>query len=94
MGLREEGVSWDEIPGRLTAEGAFLPEAEHTIRELKTAINAKKRSRGMALLAIGTAICFFSMLFTFLFGHSYVMLYGLTMVGVTIAFTGLVYVMG
>jgi hypothetical protein len=55
---------------------------------------AKDRNTGMILLGIGSALCLMSMLYTFIYGHNYFMLYGLTMIGVSVAFAGLVYIMG
>lgn len=92
--MRSQGLSWTAIREKLIEEGSdellVTPAVELQRREQQ----ARNRNIGMILLGIGSALCFASMVYTFLFGHSYFMLYGLTMIGVCVAFAGLVYIMG
>lgn len=88
------GYDKDQILEQLQSGGLPFEEAEQLYAAVKKEIQMKSRSIGMILIMIGAALCFFSMVYTFFFGHSYFMLYGITLVGVTVAFAGLVYVMG
>lgn len=92
--LRAEGHDWEQITDRMRESGIPEDEAVAAIGFVKKERRAKNRNLGMILLALGSACCFFSLMFTFMFGHNYFILYGITMLGVTIAFAGLVYVMG
>lgn len=89
-----DGAGWDQIREQLISDGLETAGAEEIVGVLKEERTIRNRNRGMALLLIGAALCFGSMLFTFLVGHNYFVLYGLTMIGVTVAFAGLVYIMG
>ncbi len=88
------GMDWEEIENKLITDGIGENPAREAVTLVRKERQAKFRSRGMMLLLLGSAICLFSMVFTFIFGHDYFMLYGLTIIGVSIAFAGLVYVMG
>jgi hypothetical protein len=92
--LKAEGLGWDAILDRLKQKGIEASEAENALEALKKEFRTKNRNIGMTLLLLGSFICAFSMGYTYFFGHSVFMLYGLTMLGVGIAFVGLVYVMG
>lgn len=92
--FRAEGLDWERIEERLKNLGVPAEQRAESMMTVKKEIRAKFRNRGMALIALGSVLCFLSMLFTFMFGHNYFVLYGLTLLGVTIAFAGLVYVMG
>ena len=92
--LKAEGLNWDRVRQRLMESGVQEESAAESIATVKKEIRLKNRSIGMILIMIGSALCFFSMVYTYFFGHNYFMLYGLTMLGVTVAFAGLVYVMG
>lgn len=92
--MRAGGMEWDSISEQLKQQGIAEEQATEAITAVKQEIRAKNRNTGMILLGIGSALCFFSMLYTFMVGHNYFMLYGLTLIGITVAFIGLVYVMG
>ncbi len=92
--LMSEGLDWELIQMRLTEMGADPDLAAEATKLVRKEIHAASRSKGMVLIGIGSAICAFSMFYTLLFGHNYFILYGLTIVGVTLAFAGLVFVMG
>lgn len=91
---KSEGLDWDRISMRLQEQGLSESEADEALQVVKKEIRVKNKNLGMILLGIGSFLCFFSMVYTFFFGHNYFMLYGLTMIGVSIAFAGLVYIMG
>ncbi|MCC7298951.1 MAG: hypothetical protein IT244_11515 [Bacteroidia bacterium] len=91
---KSEGMGWETIETLLEEHGYSPRQAEDAIQLVKKEIRAKHRSLGMLLLGIGSILCLFSMMFSLLVGPNTFVLYGLTMIGVTIAFAGLVYVMG
>lgn len=91
---KSSGMDWERISLRLQEEGLSPSEADEAMNWVKKEQRTKNKNIGMVLLGLGSAICFFSMVYTFFFGHNYFMLYGLTMIGVSIAFAGLVYIMG
>jgi hypothetical protein len=92
--LVSEGHEWDGIREKLQQTGLSEEKASEIVNLLKSEKITRNRNRGLTLLMIGAAICLFSMIYTFAFGHSYTMLYGLTMVGVSLCFAGLVCIMG
>lgn len=89
-----DGSNWEQIQEGLSKAGCTEADAGEIIRILKAERTVRNRNRGLALLMIGAGLCFGSMLFTFLVGHNVFVLYGLTMIGVTLSFGGLVYIMG
>lgn len=89
-----EGLSSEAIVNQLKSDGIAPEDTLSVIEKLKAIRREAKRSTGMLLIGIGTAICAFSMGYTFFFGPSDFMLYGLTLLGVLVAFTGLVFIMG
>lgn len=92
--LLSEGHEWDGIREKLIQSGLTEEKADELVGMLKAEKIARNRNRGLTLLMIGALLCFFSMIYTFAFGHSYTMLYGLTMIGVSLCFAGLVCIMG
>jgi len=92
--LMSEGHEWDGIKEKLQQTGLSEDKASEIVNLLKSEKITRNRNRGLTLLLVGAAICLFSMIYTFAFGHSYTMLYGLTMVGVSLCFAGLVCIMG
>jgi hypothetical protein len=91
---RADGMDWERITQKLLETGVSSEAAEQVVQVVKKERRLKNKNIGMMMLALGSALCFFSMTYTYFYGHSYFMLYGLTMIGVGIAFVGLVYVMG
>lgn len=92
--LLANGLDMDTIVQQLTSSGMTEEMALELLQSIKKEKRAKNRSLGSILLLVGSALCFASMLFTFFVGPNPWMLYGLTMLGVTIAFIGLVYILG
>ncbi|MBL7810652.1 MAG: hypothetical protein JNL57_00395 [Bacteroidetes bacterium] len=92
--LRSKGYLWNEISEQLINEGTESDVAEQTVNQVRLAIRKRNTNRGMTLLFIGAFICLAAMMYTFLVGHNVPVLYGGTLVGISIAFAGLVYIMG
>jgi hypothetical protein len=92
--LRSNGFGWDEVSEQLIVDGVPQHEAKEMVKTIRSAQHKKSHDKGMKLVFIGAAICLASMVFTFLTGHSFSILYAGTSVGVGIAFMGLVYIMG
>ncbi len=92
--LLAEGLDVDGVVQQLTSSGITAEMALELVQSIKKEKRAKNRSLGSVLLLVGSAMCFASMLFTFFVGPNPWMLYGLTMLGVTVAFIGLVYILG
>lgn len=92
--LASDGLAWDSIAARLVEIGFAEPEANAAIDYVKKEKRSRNKNIGIVLILIGAALCFFSMVYTYFFGHSYLMLYGLTVLGVSMSFAGLVYIMG
>lgn len=88
------GMDFDTMHQKLTEAGMAAQDAEAICQLVKKEKRARNRNTGMILLGIGSALCLLSMVYTFVYGHNYFMLYGLTMIGVSVAFAGLVYIMG
>ncbi len=88
------GMDLETMNQKLIEAGMAAEDAEAICQLVKKEKRARNRNTGMILLGIGSALCLLSMVYTFVYGHNYFMLYGLTMIGVSVAFAGLVYIMG
>jgi len=96
--LYEGGHTTDEIRQRLISRGlemALVDEMVYTIKEVRM---KRRRSRGLIFTGIGAVVLVLAFAVTFLL-HMYDMntgisLYGMTTLGVTLLFIGMVFFFG
>lgn len=93
--LYESGHTSDEILARLIKRGTDLDAAEAVMSKVKTMRTAKKRSRGLLFLILGGSTLVMAFFVTFILYQLEIStglaLYGLTSVGISLLFTGMVH---
>jgi hypothetical protein len=82
-----------DINEKLRQVGVSDSEIEALFKEAKQQKRLKNKNIGMFLILLVLALCLGSMLSSYFLGPSPMVLYGLTTIGVVLAFVGLVYVM-
>ncbi|MFN8699428.1 MAG: hypothetical protein ACK500_04635 [Flavobacteriales bacterium] len=96
--LYEGGHTTEEIRARLLArhlDGVLVDEMIYTVREMR---QKRRRSRGMIFCGIGAVVLVSAFLITFILHNlnmdTGIALYGLTTLGVTLLFIGMIFFFG
>jgi hypothetical protein len=93
VSLLDNGQGREEIEGLLREKGHEDRFVKELVKEAINLRNTRRQSQGMTLVLTGAVICFSSFLLTVTssFTHSSfpMVLYGLTSVGIIVAFAGL-----
>ena len=87
------GMDKEQTAQQLLAAGLNPEEVKEIISTVRKERHKRNFARGMSFLCVGLILCFVSMLSTLIFGHSYWVLYGVTMVGATLIFVVMMYCM-
>jgi len=91
--LMNSGLDKVQTSDQLLAAGLPPDEVSEIISVVRKERHKRNFARGMSFLCAGLILCFVSMLATLIFGHSYWVLYGVTMIGATLIFVGMMYCM-
>jgi hypothetical protein len=89
-----QGMDKESAIQALVSSGIDAETATQALEIILKNKRQKKRNTGMILIGIGTTLCVISLFYTLFFGHNNFMLFGLTILGVLIAFMGLIFLMG
>lgn len=93
--LYENGHTSDEILARLMKRGTDLEIAEAVMTKVKTMRTAKKRSKGLLFLIVGGSTLIMAFFVTFILYQLDMStgpaLYGLTSLGISLLFIGMIY---
>jgi hypothetical protein len=96
--LYEGGHTTDDIKARFVArgmDGAMVDEVVDTVRAIRL---KKRRGRGLTLTIVGSLVLVSAFLITYMLHHfnvnTDIPLYGLTTLGFTLLFIGMIYFMG
>ena len=87
----EHGHTREEIEAQLIAKGNEERFVKELVKAAITLRDSKRRTVGLALIMSGAAVCLFSFLFSvlnFSQGSFSFALYGLTTIGIIVAFAG------
>lgn len=89
-----QGLDNKQIEAELAKEGIDERHIPEMLQEIKKLRNARRTTRGLWLILAGAATCLGSCIITLSSSYSnmHMALYGLTSIGILLAFAGLAYI--